>query len=399
MATPHPRRRHISRDDHGSSGSPEASRAQVTSNMTLPKGATFHSPTTPPAESADPVLCIPSLPRRSQTSLGEIGSGAANIERMNAIMSAFDQLMSNSESSATPNAQALDTEDLPLPRGMLNATVTGSASRAGASDGSRTAKTSRAELENTLRQTRATRKHHASDSGIGSTETGTIRDGSDICTYSINVLSLGLVLMHCTVTNGNPTWTALSSVTSGSIQQTPLAISQTLSLASTSKQQQVISAYAARQVGKHILQPLLQNGTLEDFHPIVRDIPSRIKRREISCLRDVEKALVLLAPVSREIPPQASPRPGVAHGLCSVDKARSKSAGSYLLFCETSIQCIHTTVSYVSERDQRRPTDPPYTNGYFVDLVEQVREYSRMMAASRRRQAAGESADEMDYSP
>ena len=51
-----------------------------------------------------------------------------------------------------------------------------------------------------------------------------------------------------------------------------------------------------------------------------------------------------------------------------------------------------------SEREQRRPSDAPYTNGYFVDLVEQVREYARMMAATRQRQAAGESTDEMDYS-
>lgn len=81
------------------------------------------------------------------------------------------------------------------------------------------------------------------------------------------------------------------------------------------------------------------------------------------------------------------------------DQLRSKSPESYLLFCETSIQCIHTTVSYISERDQRRPTDTPYTNGYFVDLVEQVREYTRMMVAARQRQAAGASSDEMDYLP
>ena len=71
-------------------------------------------------------------------------------------------------------------------------------------------------------------------------------------------------------------------------------------------------------------------------------------------------------------------------------KKWSESKASYINFCETSIQCIHTTVDHLNESDQRRPTDRPYTNGYFLDLVEQVRQYAAEMAASRA--SAGSSA-------
>ena len=66
-------------------------------------------------------------------------------------------------------------------------------------------------------------------------------------------------------------------------------------------------------------------------------------------------------------------------------KKWSVSKASFLLFSETSIQCIHTTVEYLNERDQTRPNDRPYTNGYFLDLVEQVRQYASMIQTSRAR--------------
>ena len=84
--------------------------------------------------------------------------------------------------------------------------------------------------------------------------------------------------------------------------------------------------------------------------------------------------------------------------LIEVPQSRARSAKSYLTFCETSIQCIHTTVDHIGERDQRRPTDAPYTNGYFLDLVGQIRQYASEVAATRQRQAAGEGPSEKDCS-
>lgn len=74
------------------------------------------------------------------------------------------------------------------------------------------------------------------------------------------------------------------------------------------------------------------------------------------------------------------------------------SKASFIQFCETSIQCLHTTVDHLSEPDQRRPADRPYTNGYFLDLTEQVRQYAEMITASRERMAAGRRSPS-DFNP
>lgn len=66
----------------------------------------------------------------------------------------------------------------------------------------------------------------------------------------------------------------------------------------------------------------------------------------------------------------------------------SVSRSSFIKFCETSIQCLHTTVEHLNEPDLQRPSDRPYTNGYFLDLTEQVRQYAAMITAARERRAA-----------
>ena len=76
----------------------------------------------------------------------------------------------------------------------------------------------------------------------------------------------------------------------------------------------------------------------------------------------------------------------------------SVSRSSFVKFCEASIQCLHTTVEYLNESDRQRPTDRPYTNGYFLDLTEQVRQYAAMITAARERIASGRPAKEEDYS-
>lgn len=87
----------------------------------------------------------------------------------------------------------------------------------------------------------------------------------------------------------------------------------------------------------------------------------------------------------------------LAYALICDMKKWSVSRASFIKFCEASIQCIHTTVEYLNEPDQRRPTDAPYTNGYFLDLTEQMRQYAAMITASRERLAAGRAPTEDDY--
>jgi hypothetical protein len=66
-------------------------------------------------------------------------------------------------------------------------------------------------------------------------------------------------------------------------------------------------------------------------------------------------------------------------------KKSANSRISYLNFCEFTIQCLHTSASHLNDRDQRLPADRPYTNGYFLDLVSQVRRYAAMIRAERER--------------
>lgn len=162
----------------------------------------------------------------------------------------------------------------------------------------------------------------------------------------------------------------------------------------TNGPQNALSEYACKQIQKHIIGPIVQEPTLKDFHPLISGIPYRVGRKEITCLRDLEKILLWLAPVSDSS--SSRERRLVAHGSPSGVKKWSVSKASFLKFCETSIQCIHTTVEYLNEHDQRRPTDRPYTNGYFLDLTEQVRQYADMIAASRAAMAAGRSSNEGD---
>jgi len=105
-----------------------------------------------------------------------------------------------------------------------------------------------------------------------------------------------------------------------------------------------------------------------------------------------------------------------AHG-CSGVQDYSRSPSAYLRFCERTIRVLHTTVTTLHESDQRAPADRPYTQGYFFDLVEQVRfdrrlhhvafidsilqirRYASILAATREKQSKGEKLDAMDYTP
>lgn len=156
-----------------------------------------------------------------------------------------------------------------------------------------------------------------------------------------------------------------------------------------------LSEYACRQIQKHIILPIVREHSLKDFHPLVLGIPYRVGRKEITCLRDLEKVLLWLAPVSSLF---LHWERSLAYVFLSHSKKWSVSKASFIHFCETSIQCLHTTVDHLSESDQRRPADRPYTNGYFLDLTEQVRQYAEMITASRERMAAGRRSPG-DFSP
>ncbi|KAG5745275.1 hypothetical protein H9Q70_012036 [Fusarium xylarioides] len=175
-------------------------------------------------------------------------------------------------------------------------------------------------------------RHHESDSGLGTS-----------------------------VASTNEKRGAVTSAKKETKVQTRSAI--TRSVAAASEKLPSLGPKAINRIHEHTLRPLLAKPTLKEFEPIVLDIPRRIRSKEIICLRDLEKTLIFMAP--------------------------TKSATLYLDFCLTSVQCIQATVEYLSDREQIRPADRPYTNGYFLDLKDQILQYGKQLAAKN-------SGDDMD---
>ena len=158
--------------------------------------------------------------------------------------------------------------------------------------------------------------------------------------------------------------------------------------------QHALSEYACEQIQRYIIVPITKEPTLKAFHHLINSIPYRVGQKQITCLRDLEKVILWLAPVSGS---SYLWDRSLAHPFGFRLKRYSVSRSSFLNFCETSIQCLHTTVPHLNESDLQRQTDRPYTNGYFLDLTEQVRQYAAMITASRERAAAGKEQEKNGY--
>lgn len=361
---------------------------QQYSNLPLRKSSTFHSPTSPPSQEDDPILNIPLLPRRSPTCPKDLEDAvAAGEKRVAQLIGVVDRSLSGLENFSSNSQETLCAEDLPVPRFMIDAHVR---------DFDDMDIDQLADHESHLqRYQNVAHKHHASDSGIGSTVTDSEESLSGksagmkpaLPPYSLCTIKAYTCEAHIK-SEPNEVPCAIHEIQSG------INGSTILNAALKPGIQHALSEYACRQIQKHIILPIVQESSLKSFHPLVTGIPYRVGRKEITCLRDLEKVLLWLAPVS-----------GSYHAwkmeFCSCfgsgAKKWSVSRASFIKFCETSIQCIHTTVDYLNESDQRRPTDRPYTNGYFLDLTEQVRQYAAMITASREQMAVGREPTENDY--
>src|SRR5436190_9214248 len=88
-------------------------------NMQLKKGATFHSPKTPPSEEFDPILNFPTLPRRSPTCPRSLEDVIAAERRMAAFLGNVERNFSGLESDSSFSKPSRD--DLPVPKGILAA--------------------------------------------------------------------------------------------------------------------------------------------------------------------------------------------------------------------------------------------------------------------------------------
>lgn len=198
MARPNPRRRPSPHEAQPRAVAPEARRSIAYDvPKTLRKGATFHAPASPIADLDDPVLHVPSLPQRSPTCLG-LGEEVDNDRALRIaqwIRSVDQTLARPGVSPSTPVCYRRD-EELPLPPGMLEAAVkkeaSGPASVAHVDDGVSviTASSSSGIINDRAgglddrrpaERSRRRRMHQrqVSDSGIGSSVSGTVRSSSD----------------------------------------------------------------------------------------------------------------------------------------------------------------------------------------------------------------------------
>lgn len=302
----HPRRRSLKEalpalDSRPSSSSFEGSPCGRSShyNMSLRKGATFHSPTTPPSEDFDPILSIPSLPKRSPTCPRTLENVvAASEKRIAEFLGNFDRNLSGLDTKATDSQATLRQEDFPVPRGILQANIVDS-------------EMIEADTCEDSTDLRPTHNRHMSDSGLGSSISGTTLSYLDSETKMAQHSPYRL--RNHNNTRQRSTQTSTRSV--AEVANSQSAITRSISSTSNANlNEHFLGQYAQKQIERCIIIPILREKRLEPFHPLVKGLPQRIGQREITCLRDLEKTLIFLAP------------------------KYSATKSAYLNFCETSIQ-------------------------------------------------------------
>lgn len=320
------------------------------SKMDIRKGETFH-PSTNTSKSSfwDPLerATSPPTPMRSSTSpksLEDLLIGAGE-RRISELLNRVDKAVAANSRIALSNVLS-DPEVLPLPAITVDEVSS----------------------EQWTSQARTRHHSHSSDSGIGSS----IADSSEpspaakraarTCTYDLPKPTKEMLTPPKATRGRSPGSQSFSSISEAADEERGL------------------SKYAAEQIHKYIIKPILLEESLKEFHGLIESVPARIGGKEIKNLRDLEKTLIFLAPVSPSI--HSCPNGAVTYWRYDV-KDFSRSPSKYLQFCERTIRVLHTTVTTLHESDQRAPTDRPYTQGYFFDLVEQVRSFAGRLRAHK----------------
>ncbi|KAF1944158.1 hypothetical protein EJ02DRAFT_399256 [Clathrospora elynae] len=354
MSTPQGQNSHPRRRPQKGSASPLS-----THGMQLRKSGTFSSPTSISADVCDPDNRY-SMPRRSPTSTERLEEllhpfRDPRVQCVHEALSVFDKRIHESDSSASTSILS-DPEVLPVPSFVLDNT---------------TLDITPMDIDSKPSVIEQTPHDHASDSGLGSSISGSKYD--DVRTRRSSVRE---------------------SINT-SISTTHSAVTRSYSALGASEDTHTLGEYACKQIHDIIIKPILAEESLKDFHPLIADVPRRIGEKNICNLRDLEKTFIFLAPVSGIRYLSESSK---AYCILRGFKEFSATSDSYSRFCERSIQLLATTVQYLSEQDQRLPHDRPYTDGYFLDLMEQIRRYASIMAATREKESKGEDLDDMDYS-
>jgi len=377
MSTPvHPRRR--SYKAQGRSVTPPSD-----APISLQRNTTYHT-----RKGYNTDILDHATPRRTATcpkSLEDLIADPRQVQ-VKRLLDTFDKAVSGSSSSLLADADILNDRDvLPIPRFLLDSQV-----MVGRAQIPPSPPADEEDLMDIDEKLPAVDHTHASDSGLGTSVTES-RLGMHT-PAPVTGQALACTDTHkdlAGASRSGPRSTVSSSVTSSytAVTKSVLAIDNG---------GHFLSDKAQRHIRRNIIEPILKEESLKDFHPLIQDIPRRIGAKSITTLRDLEKTLTFLAPVST--------RNGycsgftLAHWFSRVIKEFSVTDKSYLSFCTLAIRAVQTTSTVLNDQDLRRPSDAPYTNGYFLNLWDQIHRFAAIIAATREKEAKGEPLDTMDYS-
>ncbi|CAK7264745.1 hypothetical protein SEPCBS119000_001152 [Sporothrix epigloea] len=335
-------------------GFPGSGRDAGLTTSTLRKGATFHSS---PGSSLDlnSCFCPPQL-SRSQSNLDDVVD--AHRRRVALTLDSITKTLASTHISS-PKAS---TDNLDVLGSENNLTYENLPGRL-TSEPHTTAEQCRIPQPRSVNH--RSFNNHASDSGLGSSIAS-----SSVKKYQQQQIS------------PKSTSSVRPEAVVRSVAAAPVKVEKSIGL----------SARATNRIYEHTVKPLLANPDYRPLHPILLECTTKINRREIVCLRDLEKAILFMAPVS-DLCKDTGVWGNTYWYLCV--KEKTKAAQLYLDFSLDSVRCLQATVDLLSEREQTRPPDPPYTAGYFIDLVDQIHHYARQIAEARKNENAG--SNNMDF--
>jgi hypothetical protein len=372
--------------------------------MSLSKGATFHVPSSPPTEES-PVLSIHHLPRRSPTCsqsslislLFEKEDGAARS------IQDFERTFSGARGKQRAHRRGTDEVT-----GRCAAYLpSGSPSDEGF--GSSVSTPTDKDL------TRVFERALDLDSGLGSSirsesaKETPVRAGGETSEEDglpVKDLIQGWIA-RCIFMYAGPVDAQNAGVVNKapSIRQRSLASEAQSAIVRSispvipgSTRQPHLSNFARKKFADNILHPILREDRFKFFHPLVSTLGSRTNKT-IKCLRDLEQSLIFEPLVStiRRLSSETN-----TYASSSTLKRLVISHSLYRSFGEFSIQLVLDTFHHLSESEQRRVSDRPYDNGYFLDLVQQVGRLAAQVGAARQARSGQSTGapdtDEMDYS-
>ncbi|ODA83958.1 hypothetical protein RJ55_02475 [Drechmeria coniospora] len=313
------------------------------SSMALRKGATFHSsPSSVPSSAATASTFLPPQLPRSSTHIDHVVD--ANRRRVALTLDDIDETLAKTErlsleSRTTVGSASLRDVSSPVPRGLLDLANLHLADLGRAPDGPAPRPTPPRCF--VLPRNVGESAKADCDSGLGTS----IASADDECCPSADAGKAGMSSSSQTLT-GSSADAAKANL--------PL-----------------LGSKAYYRIYHRILGPLLAEPAFKPFKPLLVVVPRQIRDKEIICIRDLEKTLLFRAP--------------------------RDSPSLYLDFCLTFIRCVQASVHLFTEREQVRGNDRPYTNGYFIDLEDQLLHYGMQLYRAKNAPAADD-ADMVDQS-